>query len=195
MLERSAPLTLIQAVLWRRLDEPAFEHSRLMASAAGYVLEGRVLTLVDQTPTEAHYSVHCGPDWITRNADLRVVQRLSTKRIRVHRDDSGRWRIDDQPRPELDGMLDVDLALTPSTNTLPIHRLALRIGESQPTDAAWVRFPDLACERLPQRYTRLGERHYRYESNSGSFAADIHVDDHGVVIRYGDLWDRVTAAG
>ena len=55
-----------------------------------------------------------------------------------------------------------------------------------------MRFPELTCELLSQRYTRLGERHYRYESNAGAFVADIHVDHYNVVTRYGDLWDRVT---
>jgi hypothetical protein len=57
--------------------------------------------------------------------------------------------------------------------------------------AAWVRFPDLAVEPLEQEYTRLDERRWRYQSRGGAFSAVLEVDEHGLVIDYGDLWERV----
>ena len=35
--------------------------------------------------------------------------------------------------------------------------------------AAWVRFPDLTLQPLPQEYIRLADRQYRYSSRSGAF--------------------------
>lgn len=185
-------MNLIAAVLWRRLDVPALEHSRLFETPVGFLLEGRVLTLVDDSPAEAHYAVQCGADWITREAQVHVVQGASTKSIRIRRDESGRWWADDAWLPELDGVVDIDLQLSPSTNTLPIRRMALGVGESRATDAAWVRFPALTCERLSQRYARVAELRYRYESRAGAFVADLDIDEHGLVVRYDDIWDRVT---
>jgi hypothetical protein len=86
----------------------------------------------------------------------------------------------------LDGAVDVDLGVTPSTNTLPIRRLGLEIGEHADLVVAWVRFPDLAVERSDQRYTRLAENTYRYAS--GSFSRDIEADDLGLVTSYPDLF-------
>jgi hypothetical protein len=80
------------------------------------------------------------------------------------------------------------------TNTLPIRRLAPAIGESIDVTAAWVRFPELTLEPLPQRYTRLSERRYRYESNGGAFVAELEVDDAGLVITYEGGWERVAGA-
>ena len=57
--------------------------------------------------------------------------------------------------------------------------------------AVWVRFPDLSVEALPQRYTRLDQRRYRYESDNGAFTTEIDVDDVGLVVRYGDMWERL----
>jgi hypothetical protein len=45
---------LVEAVLWQRLDEPAFEHCRLWESAEAYDLEDRVLTAIDGAPAEVH---------------------------------------------------------------------------------------------------------------------------------------------
>ncbi|HSK19551.1 MAG TPA: putative glycolipid-binding domain-containing protein, partial [Longimicrobiales bacterium] len=90
-----------------------------------------------------------------------------------------------------DGLTDIDLAFTPATNTLPIRRLGLKTGEAAATDAVWVRFPELTIERLPQRYAHIEDHTYRYESRGGSFTADLIVDGQGVVITYGDIWERV----
>jgi hypothetical protein len=93
--------------------------------------------------------------------------------------------------PDLKGCIDVDFSLTPSTNTLPIRRLHLAVGESRELTAAWVRFPELTVEPLAQRYTRLAERRYRYESIVSGFTAELEVDDLGLVVTYEGIWQRV----
>src|SRR5205814_2718699 len=53
------------------------------------------------------------------------------------------------------GCLDVDLGITPSTNTLPIRRLGLAVGQAKEVRAAWIVFPELEVRLLTQTYTRL----------------------------------------
>jgi uncharacterized protein len=95
--------------------------------------------------------------------------------------------------PEVGGCRDVDLAVTPATNTLPIRRLDLGIGMSQSVTAAWIKFPELDLQLLSQRYTRIAENIYRYDSDPG-FSADIVVDDLGLVINYPGGWERIGTA-
>ena len=90
------------------------------------------------------------------------------------------------------GCHDVDLALTPATNTLPIRRLNLQVGSSESVVAAWVKFPDLTVQPLSQRYTRMTKDTYRYESNTG-FSAEIVVDDLGLVASYPGGWERIAS--
>jgi uncharacterized protein len=89
------------------------------------------------------------------------------------------------------GFIDIDLGITPATNTLPIRRLNLSVGESVELTATWIRFPELTVEPLSQRYTRLSKTTYRYENTDGSFSADLVVDKLGVVETYGEIWARV----
>ena len=110
-------------------------------------------------------------------------------------DPSGRWSLDGVERPDLDGCVDVDLGFSPSTNTLPIRRLGLGVGESAPVSAAWLRFPGFALERFDQVYTRLDESHYRYESGGGRFMRDLAVDEDGLVVEYPDFWTLVRSTG
>ena len=104
----------------------------------------------------------------------------------------GVWRSSGRELHELTGCEDVDLALTPATNTLPIRRLDLGIGKSESVVAAWVKLPELTVQPLSQRYTRLSKNTYRYESNTG-FSAEIVVDDLGLVTAYPGGWERIAA--
>jgi hypothetical protein len=114
------------------------------------------------------------------------------------------WQIEREPDPDLalpvddpavlDGLIDIDLGFSPVTNTLPIRRLEPAIGEAVAVTAAWVRFPELTIEPLPQRYIRLAERRYRYESAGGAFVAEIEVDDLGLVTTYEGGWRRLAAS-
>ncbi len=84
-------------------------------------------------------------------------------------DGDGNRSRDGQPLDEVAGCLDVDLEWSPSTNTLPIRRLALGPGETISLGAAWVRFPSLEVQRLEQTYDRLEEGRYRYRSSRSKF--------------------------
>jgi uncharacterized protein len=82
------------------------------------------------------------------------------------------------------------LVSPPSTNTLPIRRLDLPIGRGRDVTAAWIKFPDLTLKPLRQRYTRLGENSYRYQSGAG-FSANILVDELGLALDYAGGWKRL----
>ena len=47
-------------------------------------------------------------------------------------------------------------------------------------------------EPLSQRYERTATRRYHYSAQTG-FETEIEVDDLGLVVRYGDIWERVAA--
>ena len=84
--------------------------------------------------------------------------------------------------------IDLDLNFSPSTNLLPIRRSNLAIGEGTEVRAAWLRFPSFKLEPLSQRYKRIDESTYRYESGGGNFVTELTVNAVGFVTTYPDLW-------
>jgi uncharacterized protein len=102
----------------------------------------------------------------------------------------GLWRCSGQQLPEIQGCEDVDLAVTPATNTLAIRHLNLQVGNGESVIAAWIKFPELTVQPLSQRYTRIAKDTYRYESDTG-FSAEIVVDDLGLVTAYPNGWERI----
>jgi hypothetical protein len=182
---------LLSTVLWQRGDLPALEVCRLRQGNAGYDFEGSVIAYLEKEPLEVSYIVSCSDDWVT--TETRVVLRNGDQlhTLELRRDGDGHWVANDQPLDQVDGLSDVDLGISPCTNTLAIRRLDLAVGEARDVTAAWVRFPDLQVIPLPQRYTRLADRRYRYSSRGGAFTADLETDHLGLVINYGTWWQRI----
>lgn len=181
----------LRALLWTRRDRASLEFFQLHEGSAGVRLSGTILTVEKAQPVRVEYTVQCDREWETRSARITILHGSASKELELTVDDQKRWWSDGKHIPDVDGCIDIDISLSPSTNTLPIRRLSLARGGESDVVAAWIGFPDLTIERLPQRYVRSGDTLYRYSSNGGAFTADIEVDDLGLVVRYPPLWDRL----
>ncbi|MBY8609863.1 putative glycolipid-binding domain-containing protein [Burkholderia arboris] len=168
----------------------ACEWCRLVESPSGIDLSGSVAGAIDGAPFRIDYAIACGADWLTRSARVTRWSGTAPPRQTDIACAAGQWTIDGVDAPALAGATDIDLGFSPSTNTLPIRRLALAVGESAVIRTAWLRFPDFELVRGEQCYTHTAPRVYRYES--GTYAADLGIDAAGLVTDY-DEWRRIGA--
>jgi hypothetical protein len=179
-------------VLWQGLIAPSMERFTLSVSADGFDFDGLLLQAHQDVPYVARYTIRVDEAWRTRAVEV-AIENGGRNSISLEIDGAGHWTDNRKPLSDLDGCVDVDLEWSPSTNALPIRRLALLPGESKAVSAAWVRFPSLEVERLDQTYERLDDRRYRYKS--GRFTAELLVDDDGLVVQYGFNWKAVATSG
>ena len=174
----------VTRVVWRREDEPGHEHASLEEGPEGILLRGVAVLAWRSQPCRLDYEVRCDASWATRSA--RVTGSVGAREIDARVESAAEeWTLNGQAVPGVRGAVDVDLNFSPSTNALPIRRLALPVGGRAAVRAAWLRFPSFALDPLEQVYERLAERRYRYESNGGAFTAEIEVDGSGLPSRYG----------
>ena len=174
-------------VLWQGVETGALDRCRLAAGPDGLRLSGTVLTAEFGTPLEVRYLVEAGPDGHTRRVGLELD--AGTVRRALVADGAGRWWWEGggPDLVEVQGALDVDLTVTPATNTLPIRRLAgLEVGEAADLHMAWVQFPELSVIPSAQRYQRLAADRWRF--STGDFTAELLVDPDGLVLDYGGLF-------
>ena len=179
-------------LVWQALEWPGLEHVVVCADAAGIRASGQLVVGPPVGPASVSYQLSCDAGW--RVTELRISAASGTGRrtLTLSADHDGRWLADAEPRPDLDGCVDVDISLTPLTNTLPIRRLTWVRGVAHELDVVYVSAPDLKARRASQRYTLLSAGAaanaavYRYES--GSFKADLLVDAEGFVSDYPGLW-------
>lgn len=178
-------------LIWTSHDRFSTEHVAVRELREGWLIDGAAISVFDNAPAMIQYQITCDSAWRTSSVNVSIDHRSAVRAITAAVS-NGHWTINGNAYPEFDGCVDIDLGITPFTNTLPIRRLKLALEESAPAVAVWVQFPTLAIEILRQTYTRLSESVYRYESASG-FAADLTVDNFGIVTEYGDLWSIVAS--
>jgi uncharacterized protein len=181
----SAPID----VAWTALQWDGFEHVIASHGPAGFRADSWMI-LADPSPARVSYQLTCDSQWQVTALAIRVTDAASDRTLTLSREPAGDWHAQgDRPLPDLRGCTDVDINRSPLTNTLPIRRLDF--GAARDIDVVYVSVPELTVRRARQRYELLsaGRPVYRYES--GSFRADLPVDDDGIVIDYPGLWRRV----
>jgi uncharacterized protein len=172
------------SILWRRLDRPGHEACRVERRADGWGVSGSSVFGGVGGPCRLDYSIVTDAAWRTVSARVEGWSGERSIAIEIAADSRSRWSMNGEPQPAVEGCIDIDLNFSPSTNLLPIRRLALPVGKEATVRAAWLRFPSFTLEPLEQRYLRAAERAYCYESAGGGFVADLEVDDFGLVTRY-----------
>jgi uncharacterized protein len=180
---------------WRRTDVPGREDARVEHSGDGWRLTGALEAEEAGVDAQLHYVIDCDERWRTRAALIEGTASDRPIRVALVADGAGAWSRDGESLPALAGALDVDLGFTPATNTLPIRRLELAVGDTRPVRSAWLRFPELRLESLEQSYTREAERVFRYRAmvDGEPFVARLDTDAFGRVLRYEGLWEAESA--
>jgi hypothetical protein len=168
-------------------------------SAHGHQIHGAEVAGDGDGLWAVRFDLDVDDSWTTVSMDTEVVRDGQTRRLLLERAPDGTWRSDGGPAPDLDGCTDVDITSTPFTNTLPIRRLDLSVGDTRVIKAAWLEVPDLVVQPMDQRYTRLpgvdGNDRYEYQSLPSGSTYELIVDSDGIVIDYERFAVRILPPG
>ena len=137
---------LVTAVLWQASDGGS-EVCVLKRSGRGWLLTGTVLTHEAEQPIEIRYAVN-GRLRLDHHARRRAGCHRRERPARVGARLGALWSATTRPS-EYRNCVDVDLSFTPATNTLPIRRLDLRVGDQAEVEVAWLTWPDLDVRHTP----------------------------------------------
>ncbi|HEU5425520.1 MAG TPA: putative glycolipid-binding domain-containing protein [Actinocrinis sp.] len=181
-------------LVWQVVETAGFEAAWLGIDGLALHANGRA---VGQLPE---------PYWLTytlRTDDRAVTTRLSVTAATADahydldlRREGETWYVNGEPRADLAGALDCDLACSPVTNTMPIIRHGLQRGTgTQRFLMAFVQVPTLSVVASQQSYTHLSlnEDAARVRYASGTFVSDLTVDRDGLVIDYPTMASRIPA--
>ena len=176
---------------WQGWSGNSIEHTVVRRDLGANTAEGVIITEDGAETFAVRYVITCDRSWSVQRAQIEIVGEESG--IELRRAENGKWSDGlGSTLSHLNGATDIDLSVTPFTNTLPIQRLALRAGQSAEILAAYVGFPELTVSTDPQRYTCLEPMcRYRYESLDSDFVREIEVDADGLVVIYPGLFRRL----
>ena len=178
-------------VRWQDWAGTGLQHLVLHEAPEEIVAEAMVIGAEeDGRRFAARFRIECDGGWRVRRVEAGPLE--DQHRVVLVGDGAGHWRDrSGAPRPDLEGAIDVDLPITPFTNTLPIRRLALRPDESADLRVIYIAPTEGTAVIDPQRYVCLEpRRRYRYEALDSDFVREIEVDEDGLVVTYPGLFRR-----
>lgn len=179
-----------EIIFWRRLDTDGLERLSVVESEDSVRIEGTILTTEDGGCRIDHHW-QLDRDW--RVLDVSITRTGADGNGTLHLERTGDgWMVNGQPRPDLDGVHEVDLSLTPFCNTLALRRFTGSGGKTITLNVAYVDGATLDVSRSRQAYDRIADRRFLFRDLgiASGFEAMLDVDDRGFVIQYEGLFVR-----
>jgi uncharacterized protein len=182
----------MRKITWQPKDLSGFESLYLEELKDGFCADSIVLARENGERFRLHYRIYMDKNW--QPESLQIGDVFGHSEYQLNRGVNNTWDrsdvlFDDDER-DFAGCTDLDLSCTPFTNTLPIRRLNLEIGQSADIQALYINCPEIRFEITKQRYARLSEFQYRFTSLDVDFTAIITVDAEGFVTDYPGLFER-----
>jgi hypothetical protein len=165
-----------------------FEVAYFRGQEDGWAVDGTTAAVEDAHTWIVTYSIRLDVAWATRSARIVARTAVGLRETLLEVDQTGRWLVDGDPAPHLDGCRDVDLESSAMTNALPVHRLGLAASGQADAPAAYVRALDLSVDRLEQTYRRIADegarQRYDYAAPAFDFTSRLVYDESGLVLDY-----------
>lgn len=196
LLAPAAVKPIDRTLFWAPWQGPGLEHLRLRSADIGYVATGTVLGLTDGQPFRLQYKIKCDSDWRVRKVLLDCLGPDGSRERLLRSTGRGQWKDDSgEILGELDGCHDIDISVTPFTNTLAVRRLKLRPGQQAQIRAAYIAVPSLQIRAMDQRYSCLEQRADGMTVGyHGGVEVMLPLDADGLVIDYPEQFRRVYPA-
>jgi hypothetical protein len=175
-------------IIWTGKFYHSLEHCILIPTALGYEISSTINGIHENQIYKVEYHIKTNKNWETMFLTLRTqlndsIEVLTLKKMQ------GRWLLNGKPDDALINIFDIDLSLTPFTNTLPINRLQLKINGEQTIEALYFDILKKEIRPVKQLYTRIATDRYLYENFDKSFKSEIKTDEQGLVMDYPKLFE------
>jgi len=183
----------VHEVIWTPWEGQGIEHLRVTERQEGIDADGLIVGLHEIGAFRLRYRIVCDAGWRVRQVHLALMD--GGRSLELGADGDGHW-VDENGLSiaGLDGCIDIDISGSPFTNTLPIRRLGLQVGQSADLPMVYIHVPTLRVEQTMQRYTCLESGTegslYRFEGLDSGYTAVLPVDGNGLVLDYPELFRR-----
>jgi uncharacterized protein len=180
---------------WRGIGAERLEQVRVTVTGKRIKAYGRIIAAAtaDHEAFSASYDLITTDAGLTKRLSLHLVRAGGDTQISITRDGQDVWLVQTargMQRSDFGGAQDVDLALSPFLNALPIRRLGLQKASTAPVTVpvAYLYIPSGEFSAEALQYT---PREGGIDIVSPVAQATITVDDNGFVRDYPGLAERI----
>ncbi len=183
--------TILQAnLLWTGIEYYSLENCIVSRHEGGYEINSVIIGYYENKIYRVNYLIRTSVDWITQFVDIVCNHANRTQKIQLEKNENENWLMNGVSTREFAECIDVDIPLTPFTNSLPINRLKLSTNEARQIKVIYIDLLQNRIRSVYQNYIRLSDSAYHYENVPNDFEAVINVDDQGFVSHYPELFTR-----
>ncbi|GAA4926204.1 putative glycolipid-binding domain-containing protein [Mucilaginibacter defluvii] len=180
-----------KVVIWKRLaDYKSVEHCLVTASATDITISSTIAGTVNEQAFEVNYSLLLDSGWNCKEVYIEYISD-GTPRSWHYVNIAGGWLGGTDTQPLHCDCIDVDISVTPFTNSLPFNRLKLQPGQTAQIEVLYFDVMAHSVFTTTQKYTCINEQTYKFEVADGSFAAELTIDSDGMVTSYPGLFERM----
>ena len=177
-------------LVWKGIEYNSIERCLLTIDNGGNEISSRISGIYNDQTYEIEYLIRTSARWNVTLFELKARVSGNSSFYQYESDGIGNWKKDGSMVPAYKDCLDIDIPLTPFTNTLPINRLQLMVNESKAIKVLYLDVLSEEIKVLSQKYTRLSSNEYLYENVPNDFEAKVTVDESGFVLDYPGLFMR-----
>ena len=177
-------------ILWSGIEYYSLENCIVDSNSGSVSIRSTILGLYLDKLYQVKYKIQLNPFWQTYYCLVEAQFDDEIKSFEFSKNEKEEWSLNGKYQPEFDGCLDVDIPLTPLTNSLPINRLQFKQNQEEKIDVVYIDLLENEIRRVKQKYQRISNEIYKYENIPNDFEAEIKVDNLGFVIDYPQLFKR-----
>jgi hypothetical protein len=180
-------------ILWTGCEYYSLENCLINESAAGVEISSVIIGHYEEKIYKVEYLIKTNANWET--IFFEIISRVNnqTQTISGESDGKGNWSKAGEPLMQFNDCIDIDISLTPFTNTLPIRRLQLQPRKTREIQVLYCNLLKGQIMPVRQKYTYVSATEFHYENIPNDFEATIVVDESGFVVDYPSLFVRTAA--
>ncbi|HTF82362.1 MAG TPA: putative glycolipid-binding domain-containing protein [Cytophagales bacterium] len=177
-------------ILWKGREYDSLEHCLVTYTFEGVEIRSVIIGSIGGLTYRVEYLIKTNLHWETQSVELYSWHQDRVQHFRLDSDTLGNWMSPEANVTKFQGCIDIDIPLTPFTNSLPINRLNMTVGEAHVIKVLYFDVLEGAITTVNQKYTRTSQNTYHYENIPCDFEATIEVDASGLVTDYPFLFVR-----
>ena len=180
-------------ILWSGREYNSLENCLVSSTQSGFIITSTIIGYYENKIYKVDYCIKTNRNWETIFFEINSQHSNQRQFIRFEGDGRGNWTSEGKKVSRFRGCIDIDIPLTPFTNSLPINRLNLTQDQTQEIQVIYLDLLAQEIKPVRQKYVRLSSLQYHYENVPNDFEAIIQVDESGLVVDYPLLFVQAAA--
>lgn len=177
-------------ILWTGREYYSLENCLINVTNSGTEVLSTIVGMYHDHLYHVEYLIKTNTAWETVFFELKSRYANKIQKFQFEADGKGNWMTHGKRADQFKGCIDIDIPLTPFTNTLPINRLKLSTQDEQQILVLYIDVLEQQIRPVHQKYSKLSTTKYHYENVPNDFEAEIEVDEAGIVVDYPSLFVR-----